>query len=301
MIRRWPDSLPPPVGRGYRLELADNARRTQFEIAVRARRITAVRRDRPTLAVRLTDAEFAAFRAWWGDEAWSLAGASDTLADWAATGATVTTGGAIGPDLVACDVLVEDASTGYHSVLRALTDPGWTANDRCTAVVSLLPIGRGGARVGIFGRDGTHRFATVDLGARTVTAVSSEIEAAVTPVGAWTRLCITAPVHSGSDPVRVRIAAMNGNETFYAGSGSAAIAVAQINARRGGREAGVFVPTRAEGTALGTAGGSAWFRCPIAVGGGHVLREVLPLGPATAEPRPSLAWEVAIPVEARDA
>lgn len=61
------------------------------------------------------------------------------------------------------------------------------------------------------------------------------------------------------------------------------------------------MPTDAQGLALGTAGGSAWFACPVALGGGHVRREVLPLGPANAVPLPGLSWEVTLPVEARDA
>lgn len=301
MTRRWPDSLVVPVGRGSRLDLADTARRTEFETAVRARRITTVRRDRPTLAARLTDAEFAAFRAWWGDEPWSLAGASDSLAGWTLTGAARTAEGAIGPDEVACDLLTEDTGTGAHRAARPLAAAGWAAGDTCAATVSLLPLGRSMARVGIVGRDGTFRFLRVDLAAVAILSNSGCDWAEVAPHRGWVRVRLVAPVGSGSETPALRIAADNGSGTDYTGSGAAALAVAQVNARAGGREAAIFVPTRADGSALGTAGGSAWFRCPLAAGGGFVRREVLPLGPAQATPLPSLNWEVLMPVEARDA
>ena len=301
MTRRWPDSLPVPVGRGYRLQLADTARRTEFELAVRARRITTVRRDRPTLAARLTDPEFAAFRAWWGDEPWSLAGHSDTLAGWAATGVSIDAAAAMGPDEVPCDAIVEDATTGEHRVQRQLDAAGWATGDRAWATVSLLPLGRTQARIGIVGRDATYRHATVDLVARSIAGLSSAVEAAVAPLGPWTRLRLSAPLGSGSGAVRLRIAALASGNESYGGSGLPALAVAQVNARRGGLAEAVFLPCAASGAALGTAGGSAWFRCPVAAGGGTVRRELLPLGPATADPRPSLAWEVSFPTEARDA
>jgi hypothetical protein len=301
VTRRWPDSLPVPVGRGYRIDLADMARRTEFEVAVRARRITTTRRDRPTLAARLTDAEFAALRAWWGDEAWSLAGASDSLAGWTFSAASRTAGGAMGPDGVPCDILREDGSTGEHHAQVALAAPGWTAGDRATAVLSLLPVGRSQARVGLVGRDGVQRRVDVNVALRTVLALDADVEAAVSPVGAWTRVRITAPIGTGAAPVRLRVTAMEAGLASFPGGDGPALGVGQINARRGQREQGVFVPTGADGTALGAAGGSAWFFCPIAVGGGYVRRAVLPLGPLSAEPLPSLAWEFTLPVEARDA
>lgn len=300
-MRRWPDSLPVPVGRGYRLELADTARRTQFELAVRARRITTVRRDRPTLAARLTDPEFAAFRAWWGDEPWSLAGSSDNLGGWTETGIAIDAGAALGPDDVPCDVIAEDASTGKHRVQRQLAAAGWAAGDRAWATVSLLPLGRTLARIGFVGRDSAFRFVDVDLAARTIVGLSAGVEGAVAPFGPWTRVRLSAPVGAGSGAVRLRIAAQDGSSASYTGSGAPALAVAQVNARRGGLADAVWLPCAASGAALGTAGGSAWFRCPVAVGGGTVRRELLPLGPATADPRPSLAWEVSFPTEARDA
>jgi hypothetical protein len=301
VTRRWPDSLPNPVGRGYTLELADTARRTEFEVAVRARRITTVRRDRPTLAARLTDPEFAAFRAWWGDEPWSLTGASDTIADWTLTGAAADSGAAIGPDQVPCDILVEDAAESEHRAQQALAEPGWAPGDRAAAVVSLLPIGRNEARIGLVGRDNTHRHVTVDLAARTITGLSGGVEATLAPLGAWTRGGLRARVGSGASAVRLRIGALASGAVSYVGSGTAAFGIGQVNARRGGFEACVFVPCGPTGAALGTAGGSAWFFCPIAVGGGVVRREVLPLARASTEPRPSLAWQIGFPVEARDA
>lgn len=301
MIRRWPDGLPPPVGAGYMLELADTARRTEMEVVIRARQITTVRRDRPTLAGRLTDAEFAALRAWWGDEPWSLAGASDTLADWTFAGATRVAEAAQGPDDILYDVLAEDETTGEHRAWVFLSAAPWGADDSVTASVLLRPAGRTAARVTIVGRDDVHRSADINLNGPTVIAVDENVTAAVTARGDWTQVRLTTKAGFGETPMRLRIAARNGSGVSYAGSGASALAIAQVNVWRGARSQAVFVPTGANGRALGTAGGSAWFYCPIAVGGGHVRREVLPLAPLTATPLPSLNWEFQIPVEARDA
>jgi hypothetical protein len=223
------------------------------------------------------------------------------MASWSFTGSSRSAGAAIGPDAVPCDVLREDGSTGEHYAAVALSPPGWTAGDRATAVLSLLPIGRSQARVGIVGRDGVQRRADVDLSLRTVLALDANVEVAVSPLGAWTRVRITAPVGGGGNPVRLRVTTMDAGLVSFAGSDGPALGVGQVNARRGRSEQGVFVPTAADGTALGAAGGSAWFFCQIAVGGGYVRREVLPLGPLLAEPRPSLNWEFTLAVEARDA
>jgi hypothetical protein len=301
LTRRWPDGLPAPVGRGYQLELADMARRTDFEVAIRARRITTVRRDRPTLAGRLTDAEFEALRAWWGDEAWSLAGASDSLSGWTFAGASRGAGAAVGPDGVLYDALVEDEAAGEHRAWVTLADPGWGVDDSATAVVSLLPIGRSAARVTIVGRDNIHRNADVDLATRGIIGLSAGVSVSVSAHGDWSRVRLTAKAGFGATPMRLRIGARDGAGVSYTGSGAAALAIGQINVLRGDRSQAIFVPTRADGTALGAAGGSAWFRCPIAVGGGHVRREVLPLGALAAEPMPSLNWSFTLQVEARDA
>lgn len=300
-MRRWPDGLPHPVGRGYALELADTARRTQFEVAVRARRITTVRRDRPTLAARLTDPEFAALRAWWGDEAWSLAGASDSLAAWTLLGATRLPEAAAGPDLALCDLLAETTATGEHRAEIALADPGWAATDPVCATVTLAAAGRTEARVALVGRNGAVHSATLDLASGSVTATSGAVLAVAEPAAGWTRLRLEAAAGAGSAAVRLRINALAAGAASYTGSGAAALAIGQVNARRGRLQEAVFVPTGVDGAALGAAGGSAWFRCPVAVGGGILRREVLPLGPLRAEPRPSLAWEITLQVEARDA
>lgn len=299
-VRRWPDGLPPPLGPGYRLGLADAARRTEMEVAVRARRITTSRRDRPVLSARLTDAEFEALRAWWGDEVVSLAGASDSLEHWAFTGASRAALAAAGPDAVACDALAETAGTGEHRAEVTLDAESWVEGDVCTAVLSLLGLARSGARAAIRGRDGVLRGATLDLATGELSAVDAGVTARSRPHRGWQRLQLTAPAGEGGETPRLRVGALDAGAAAYAGSdGAAALALGQVNLRRGA--SGVFVPCDATGAALGAAGGSAWFFCEIGTGGGLVRRELLPLAALRASPRPGLNWEFEIETEARDA
>jgi hypothetical protein len=303
MTRRWPDSLPVPVGRGYRLDLADQARRSEFETAIRARRITAVRRDRPTLAARLTDAEFAAFRAWWGDEAWSIGGSSDSLSGWTTLGATIQPGAAMGPDLVPCDVLAENGDNSVHYVQIVSNVSGWGSGERIFFTMTLAGLTRTAARISVIGRDNVTRAAIADLATGAVTAEHAEVTARGEPNLGWTRVIVSAPVGSGGFQLRARILALGpGLAQSYAGASAPALAIAQVNLRRALLPgAGLFLPTGTDGRARGAGGGTAWFFCQVALGGGIVRREVLPLGPATAEPLPSLAWSISLPVEARDA
>lgn len=299
-LRRWPDGVPPPLGRGYALMLADTARRTEFEVAVRARRITAARRDRPTLAVRLTDAEFEALRAWWGDEPWSLAGASDSLAHWTLTRMTRLAAAAVGPDAVVCDALAETAETGEHRAEVALAPAGWADDDLCAAVVSILPRGRTEGRIAIRGRDGVLRGGRFDLATGALRDLAAGVALRAEPHRGWTRLRLVAPVGTGAEAPRLRVNALADGALSYAGTEALeAFALGQIAARRGTNSH--FVPCGPAGAALGAAGGAAWFRCEIGTGGGLVRRELLPLGPLRATPLPGLAWEIELPTEARDA
>jgi hypothetical protein len=201
MTRRWPDSLPVPVGRGYRLDLADQARRSEFETAIRARRITAVRRDRPTLAARLTDAEFAAFRAWWGDEAWSIGGSSDSLAAWTPAGVTIQPGAAMGLDLVSCDVLAENGDNSAHYVQLVPNVGGWGPGERIFVTVTLAGLTRTAARISLIGRDDITRAAIADLATGVVTAEHADVVARGEPNLGWTRVVLSAPVGSGTEPL----------------------------------------------------------------------------------------------------
>jgi hypothetical protein len=114
------------------------------------------------------------------------------------------------------------------------------------------------------------------------------------------RVRLSAPVGAGAEAPRLRINAIAGGALGYGGTdGAAAVAIGQVNARRGAN--GVFVPCGPDGAALGAAGGSAWFACEIGAGGGLTRRELLPLAGLRAAPRPGLAWEIEIETEARDA
>lgn len=81
--------------------------------AQRARRITFARNDLVDMAWVMSDAEFAAFRAWWNDEAWSIAGDSESLAAWSFTNATLAKVTGIKPRglyEVAIEAVTEDPS-----------------------------------------------------------------------------------------------------------------------------------------------------------------------------------------------
>ena len=120
-MRRWPDVLPTPSMPGFGLSPVDPALRTDMEVgAQRVRRITFARNDLVDMAWVMDDAEFAAFRAWWNDEAWSIAGDSESLAAWSFFSASRVAGAVLSPDGALVDNLIETATTAGHVIQRSL-------------------------------------------------------------------------------------------------------------------------------------------------------------------------------------
>lgn len=73
----WPTSLPQPISDGYGLTPEDSGIRTDMEVgAARVRRRTRARNDRIDVRWLLTDAQMAAFRAWFDDDATGVSGGS---------------------------------------------------------------------------------------------------------------------------------------------------------------------------------------------------------------------------------
>lgn len=72
----WPATLPAPLLSGYSLQLADNVARTDMDSGPgRARRRSAARNDRVTVAWVLTAAQMGDFRDWFDDAAQAAGGA----------------------------------------------------------------------------------------------------------------------------------------------------------------------------------------------------------------------------------
>ncbi len=92
----------------------------------------------------------------------------------------------------------------------------------------------------------------------------------------------------------------DGATSSYAGDGSSALAVCEVQARLvTGYD--LFVRSGAGGTALGAAGGSAWVLMPLAFGGGLRTVEARFEGPWHAEALPGLSWQVSARMEGRNA
>lgn len=71
----WPATLPAPMLEGYRMEPADQTLRTDMEVGTaRVRRRSAARKDEVDAVWRFSDAQMAAFRAWFEDAATGIAG-----------------------------------------------------------------------------------------------------------------------------------------------------------------------------------------------------------------------------------
>jgi hypothetical protein len=300
MTRRWPDTLPRASWPDYALQPAEQSLRTDMEAgAARVRRLTRVRRDLVMPEWRLTDAEMWAFRAWFGDEAVADWG-SDSLAGWALTGAAATTAAVLGPSAEPVDGLDEDGSTGAHQATRAA--PGVLTGQTAVVHVSLRAAARSRARVELTGRDGVARHATLDLAAGLIETASGVTEATLTSRGnGWWRLRFLAAVGSGASAAVLRIAAMDGAGETYAGTSAAALSLAEMQVRARVAERDLFLPAAADGTALGAAGGSAWFLADIATGGGLTRREARFTAMWQAKPMQGLNWQVRGALEVRDA
>lgn len=301
-MRRWPDTLPTPSEPGFGLAPVDQVIRTDMEVgARRVRRVTFARLDHVDVQWTFNDAEMAAFRAWWGDEAWSLAGDSDDLTGWAVSGTTINANVVVGPDNALADRIVEDGGTSQHHAQISL-GVGALASNTVLCRATIKAAGRGYARLGMVNRAGVLVWTNVDLAAGSLGTSSGLISATLEDRGSgWWRVTITADSGvGGADPI-LRIAALSDASTVtYAGSAAAALSVCEVNARLvTGYD--LFVRTDAAGGALGASGGSAWVEMPLAVGGGYAWREARFTGPFKAQAGAGLNWDVSAALEVRNA
>lgn len=302
-MRRWPDTLPSPFQEGYAIDLFDQAIRSDMEVGERrARRITRARRDDVALSLRLTDPEFKAFRAWLGDEPWSLAGPSDDLSGWTASEAAVVADARLGPDWLPVDRVVESVATAVHEIRRAFSQV--PADDEVVSVAATCrDAGRGWARLRVVGRNAaTTAFATLDLATGAVASQSGCLQVEVKDRGAgWWRLALTGSVGAGAAAPTLRVALMAGPTlSVYAGDGASGVDVCEVNARRG-PTLDLVLPTQGDGSAWGAAGGTGWFRAPLAFGGGVRFVEARPIGRFRAVMGQGFNWDVSGSLEVRDA
>lgn len=73
----WPATLPPPKFAGYQITPQPQSLRTDMEVgAARARRRSYSRNDRVNVSWQMTDAEYAAFRDWFEDDAEAAGGSA---------------------------------------------------------------------------------------------------------------------------------------------------------------------------------------------------------------------------------
>lgn len=300
-MRRWPDTLPTPSGPGFGLSPVDPVIRSDMEVGMaRVRRVTFARQDIVDMAWRFTDAEMAAFRAWWNDEPWSLAGDSDSLTGWTLNNATIAADALVGPDLVLADRIVEDVATSSHYVSRSL-GAGGLASSTVLCRATIKASGRSHVRFGVVDRAGTVRWTWVDLAAGTLGSQSGLVSRTLQDRGnGWWRVTITALTGvGGSNPVMQIVAASDGSTTVYAGSGAAALDVCEIGARIvTGYD--LHLRTDAAGNALGAAGSAGWAEVPVAAGGGFNYVEARFKGPFKATALSGLNWDVSAQMEVRN-
>lgn len=300
-MRKWPDTLPTPSMPGFGLSPVDPVLRSDMEGGMkRARRTTFARQDLVDMSWRFTDAEMAAFRAWWNDEAWSIAGDSESLAAWSLVAATRDIGGAISPDGVIVDRLMETAANSSHHA--ELTLPDAIADGTVLCRATLKSVGRQYSRLTFFDRAGVGCYTNIDL---TNGAFGDQVGLTSRTLESrgddWWRVTITAPVSTGGSTPAMRIKVLSADLLgSHDGNAAMGLCVAEIGARMvTGYD--LHLRTDAAGKALGAAGGAGWTLVRIAVGGGFGDVEARFNGPFKAQAGAGLNWDVTAQMEVRNA
>lgn len=301
-MRIWPDTLPGPIRPGYQLSPSDPSIRTDMEAgARRLRRISTARQDSVAVAWRFEDHEMAAFRAWYGDEAWSLAGDSEALNGWALADVTAVTDGVLGPSGQLAEKIRATPDITTHLIQRAVSGAAFN-NQPLLLSATMRAAGFSFGRLGFVDRAGVLRHADVDLAAGTVAAQSGLTSVAVTARGnGWWRVALVATTASGTATPAMRIGILQAaSSPTFAGNGSDGLHLCEKMARLQ-TGADLFLPTGSDGRVLGAAGGSAWFFGPLAFGGGFRTAEARFEGPWQAEVNAGLRWRVSGKLEVRNA
>jgi hypothetical protein len=300
-VRRWPDTLPQASAPGFGLSPVDQAIRTNMEVgAQRVRRRTLARLDRMTCEWRMTEVQFTAFRAWAESADYSLCGASDDLSGWNLTNTTRSAGVALSPDGIAVDRILETVASGVHRIGDTLT--GAAIDDTvvvCSATIK--GVDRTEARVALVDRASTTLSVDIDLTTGVLSGPSGLLSySASDRGGGWWRVIITANTGTGAASPIMRVSAKAGGLINYAGDIAKGLDICEVQARlMTGYD--LFLPTDANGKALGSDGGSAWFYMPIASGGGLLTAEARFTGPYKVSTLPALRRVVTAEVEVRNA
>lgn len=302
-MRRWPDTLPQTTSEGFRLVPVDQSIRTDMEVgAQRVRRRTRSRLYRVGMGFVLNDAQMALFSDWFDDRQVSICGASDSIAGWGVANTTIQLAQSLAPDLVAADRLVETAADGMHFAEKVLADAA--VNDLPLALtVTLRAAGRSRARLMLVDRAGAQHAVNADLTAGTILGTNgAPLAMSIKDRGdGWYRLALQASTGVGAGQPAMRIGLLGpASEVSYAGTAGLGCDVCEVQARvRTGFD--LFCPCDADGMALGAAGGSAWFRVPLATGGGLTTGEAKFAAMWEAQAAAGLKWQVTGQMEVRNA
>ncbi|MGV8987817.1 MAG: phage head spike fiber domain-containing protein [Cypionkella sp.] len=299
-MRVFPDTLPLSSWPSYVLTPVDQTLRTDMEVGEeRVRRLTFARRDTVDVEWRMKDVEFNAFRAWFGDEAWSLSGDCDDLTTWGTTNATITANAVAGPDNQLAELITETtAASAAHLANKFLA----TVPQNATVVfrVTLKAAGRGFARVTMFDWSGAMSYTFVNLATGALLGQFGLISRAVKDrLNGWWRIEIVAPTGAGSSTPFFRVnLSTDGTITSYTGDGISGVYACeqQVKIYTG---YDLFLPTDSTGAATGASGGSAWFTIALPFGGGMVLKQVRFIGTFAASPLQGLNWSIRAKLKVR--
>lgn len=304
MSARWPQDLPGPIGPGYGLTPFEQSIRTDMEVGpARVRRISTARRDRLSVQWRFDDAEMGAFRAWFGSEAWSLAGHSDDLTGWSVLGQglSLAPGTIAGPGGVTPTRLTESDAEEIH---RLRWYPDLAPGRRYRLAATLRSAGRRhvALSLGGFGPDGGGRV-IVDAETGTVAdAGNAEDLTLVDRGGGWWRVSWTMSSGTGADTPYVFFTLFDDAlSNSYLGDGASGVDVCEVTLLRDTLSAHVYLPTDADGAVRGAAGGSGWFTTDLSFGGGLSAVEARFAAPFRAEALSGLNWQVSADLEVRHA
>lgn len=301
MKRLWPDTLPGIVLPNNSLNPIDPSRRTDMEVGPkRARRITFARADTVQANWLFTNREFGAFRAWHGEESWSLTGHSEDLSDWTQRRLSITPDAAVGPAGQLASLIREDSSANTRFAEYLL--PVIEDNRSVWMTATVKAAGRSQVRLSFLDRSATARQVSCDLSNGSVLSTWNLESYSIRSRGdGWWRIALVAPAGSGITIPQARVQLISDTgDNSYTGNGNSGVLVCEVNVRhRTNYE--LYLPTSASGDAYGAAGGSAWFEIKLPFGGGFKTVQSRFEGPFTATARPGLHWNVSARMETRNA
>lgn len=292
-MRIYPDTLPLMSWPDFSLSPVSQSIQTDMEVGdPKVRRQTFARRDMCDIGLRMTDAQFAGFRAWFGDEKWSLTGESDKFTGWVESRVTIAESGVLGPDGQVVYGITETAVTNTHIAQVSLAGLV-AANATVVCRMTLRAAGRDFVRLAMVNMAGTGCVAVVNLATGAIVSTSNLISVAIVSRGnGWYRVEFIAPMESGvTSPIFRATISTDGTTTNYAGDDTKGVLATeqQVKVYTG---ADMYLPTDADGNVQGASGGSAWFGMAMPVGGGMAVKQCRFDGTFSAKPLQGLNWQV---------